>query len=94
MVYIALTNSYKDYNKAAIESFTFHKNGKIVFTYYVFLTDENILFNKMISITDAADVLKIKSASYSGYDSYDAICRALLEKIIKDGLESGNIEVM
>ena len=48
----------------------------------------------MISIVDSIDVDKIKHAKYDGYSSYDAICRALLEKIISDGLEIGNIEVM
>ena len=93
MIYMLLTQSYKDYDKARISSFTFHQNGKIVFSYSVYKSIELPLFDKTIIIGDESLVSEIKSKKYDTLNPYDSICRALLEYLKKTGVENGNIEV-
>ena len=93
MIYMLLTQPYKDYDKARISSFTFHTNGKIVFNYSVYKSIECALFDKAVIIGDEATVNQIKTTAYANLSPYDTICRSLLEYLKKQGIETGNIEV-
>lgn len=93
MVYMLLTQPYKDYDKARISSFTFHNNGKIVFNYAVYKSMELPLFDKAIIIGDDNFVAEIRAKKFDNLGAYDSICRSLLEYLKKAGIESGNIEV-
>lgn len=93
MIYMLLTQPYKDYDKARISSFTFHQNGKIVFNYSVYKSIELPLFDKAVIIGDETVVADIKSKKFDNLGPYDSVCRSLLEYIKKEGIESGNIEV-
>lgn len=94
MVYIALSLSYKNYDKISIESITFHKNGKIVFTYQAFSLPDDVLFTRSIILSDEKLTSDIKSIGYDGYTPYDSVCKNLLKYLVSAGIESGNIEVM
>ncbi len=93
MIYMLLTQPYKDYDKAKILSFTFHSNGKVVFNYQVYRSIENALFDKAIIVGEESIVNEIKTKKYDNLSPYDCICRSLLEYIKKEGIETGNIEV-
>lgn len=93
MMYMLLTQPYKDYDKARISSFTFHANGKVVFNYQVYRSVGNNLFDKTIIIGDESIVNGIKTKKFDNLSPYDCVCRSLLEYIKKEGIESGNIEV-
>ena len=92
MIYLLLQNPYRGFNKLKIKSVSFHSNGKIIFEYNVY-NDSEILFSKMITLTNETKINIIKNASYENLNLYDSICKALVEYIVNESIEIGTIEV-
>ena len=92
MVYLHLTNPYRDYEKLKISMVQFMVEPKILFCYQIYKTS-GVLTEQYVTITNDQDIEKIKNTVYTNLSPYDSICRSLIQHIIDSGIETGTIEV-
>jgi hypothetical protein len=91
MIYLQLSQPYRDYNKVRIASFTVEAT-KIAFQYQIY-KDGATLSDKYLLITEEAAVNSVKAVQYPNTTAYDAICKALIQYLIDEHVEAGTIEV-
>jgi len=92
MVYLNLTNPYRDYNKVQINMIHFISNIKLLFGYQIYKKD-GILTEKYITITNENIVNKIKNTVYEKFLPYESICKSLIQYLIDEKIELGTIEI-
>jgi hypothetical protein len=92
MIYLQLSSPYRDYQKLKISMIQFMSEPKILFTYQIYKAN-GILTEQYITITNEADINKIKNSTCPGHTPYDSICRSLIQYVIDSGIEAGTIEV-
>ena len=92
MIYLLLTQSYRNYNKLRIANISYIKN-KVVFSYDIYKGVNDVLFSKNITIADQSKIDLIGQAHYANLSSFDAIQRALIEYLISQNVETGTIEI-
>ena len=97
MIYLQLTENYRDFDKLRIESINYTQdNGRrITFDYQIYKNNgEDILslFSKMLTIVDNDLLDQIESFSDPNLGMWDEMCIQLIQYIINSNIESGTIE--
>jgi len=97
MVYLQLTENYKDYDKLRVKSFNFSQDPykRLSFDYQIYKNDGDSiieLFSKMIVITDENIINQFETYNDPDLSMWDELCTKIITYIVSNNIEFGTIE--
>jgi hypothetical protein len=102
MVYLQLSQAYRDFDKVKINDISFvaqaeRTQSSITFTYQIYKvtgSQTSVLTTQTVNLFNLTDVNSVAAtAPATGFNMYDAVCKILLEYLVSKKIESGTIEV-